>query len=264
MNTIVYQSYRTENVAPWIERCMASVRKWTNAMGFEYRFIDDRIFDCLPDWYRSASPNVRVLTNLARLLVARELLTQGYERTIWIDADVLVFDPDAFRIEIAEEFAFVRETWIEIRWGTVIKHHNVNNSVSVFTRGNSFLEFGIWAHEQLVRDGTRVRQFGTTTALLTAIHQGAPLPLLRDVGIMNPPLMRALLAGNAKVVDEFAVAHGAPIHATNLTAALAGSVFEGGWVAPEDYAATVDLLERTRGAAFSAAFVPQSPRAPEA
>jgi len=264
MNTIVYQSYRTENVAGWIERCMASVRKWTKAMGFEYRFIDDRIFDCLPDWYRSASPNVRVLTNLARLLLARELLAAGYARTIWIDADVLVFDPEAFRIEITEEFAFVRETWIEIRWGTVIKHHNVNNSVAVFTRGNSFLEFGIWAHEQLVRDGTQVRQFGTTTALLTALNRGAPLPVLRDVGIMNPPLMRALLTGDTKVIDEFALAHGAPIHATNLTAALAGTVFEGGWVAPEDYAATVDLLERTRGAAFHAAFGARSPLAPEA
>jgi len=264
MNTIVYQSYRTEDVPSWIERCMASVRNWAGAMDFEYRFIDDRIFDCLPDWYRSASPNVRVLTNLARLLVARELLAAGYERTIWIDADVLGFDPDGFRIEITQEFAFVRETWIETRWGTIIKHHNVNNSVAVFTRGNSFLEFGIWAHQQLVRDGTRIRQFGTTTALLTALHQGTPLPLLRDVGIVSPPLMRALLTGNTRVVDEFAIAHGAPIHATNLTAALAGTVFDGGWVAPEDSAATVDLLERTRGSGFHAALGARRPVVPEA
>jgi hypothetical protein len=254
MKTIVYQSYRTENVPPWIERCMTSVRNWAHGADFEYRFIDDRIFDCLPAWYRRAAPNVLVLTNLARLLVARDLLAAGYERTIWVDADILVFDPEGFRIDVTHEFAFVRETWVTLQWGTVIKQHNVNNSVSVFTRDNSFLEFGIWAHEQLVRDGTQVRQFGTTTRLLTALHQGAPLPLLRDVGILSPPLMRGLLTGNATLLDDYAIAHGEPIHATNLTASLAGEVFDDARVAPEDYAATVDLLEKTRGSAFHAAF----------
>ena len=264
MKTIVYQSYRTESVPSWIERCMASVRNWAHDADFEYRFIDDRIFDCLPEWYRRAAPNVRVLTNLARLLVARELLAEGYERTIWLDADILVFDPARFRIDITREFAFVRETWVTTRWGALVKHHHVNNSVSVFTRGNSFLEFGIWAHEQLVRDGTRVDYFGTTTRLLTALHQGAPLPLLRDVGILSPPLMRALLAGDTKIVDEFALAHGEPIHATNLTAALAGVIYEGALVGPEDYAATVDLLEQTQGSAFHLVFDPSRQAQPKA
>jgi len=36
---------------------------------------------------------------------------------------------------------------------------------TVFTRGNSFLEFGIWAHEHLVRDGTRVHATNLTAVL---------------------------------------------------------------------------------------------------
>jgi len=56
----------------------------------------------------------------------------------------------------------------------------------------------------------------------------------------------------------------APIYAANLTAARARTVFEGGWVAPEDYIATVYLLERTRGSGFHAALGARRPVVPEA
>ena len=252
MKTIVYQSYRTTNVPHWIDRCMRSVRSWAQRVDFEYRFIDDRLFDYLPDWYRrAASTNILVLTNLARLLVARELLAAGYERTIWIDADILVFGEDAFRIDVSEQFAFVREVWMTTRSGATVKAHQVNNSISVFTLGNCFLEFGIWAHEQLVRDGTRVHSHGTTSRLLTALHQAAPMPLLDDVGLFSPPVMRDLLGGNGTLVAEYAAAHGAPIHAANLGASLSGTSFNGITLTPKDFDATIDLLESTRGRALN-------------
>lgn len=66
------------------------------------------------------------------------------------------------------------------------------------------------------------------------------------------------------MLDDCAIAHGEPIHATNRTASLAGEVFDGALVAPEDYAATVDLLERSRGSAFHAAFAAARAAPPEA
>ena len=73
LKTIVYQSYRTHDVATWLQRCMRSTRGWAATQGFDYRFIDDSFFDCLPDWYRrSAGGNMQVLANLARLVVAKQ------------------------------------------------------------------------------------------------------------------------------------------------------------------------------------------------
>jgi len=196
---------------------MRSVRAWADAQRFDYRFIDDRFFDYVPDWYRrSAGTNVQVITNLARLLVARELLAAGYERTIWIDADILVFDAEAFRI----------------------------------VRGNSFLDFCIWAHEDLVRRGTQILAHGTTTRLLTALYQAVPFPLLTNVGVLSPMVAQDVRGGVNRRAREYAALHGAPIEAINLGGSLCGKVLDGGVLDNDDYEAIVDMIERTRGAMF--------------
>jgi len=57
MRTVVYQSFRTENVPAWISRCLESVRLWAGAKGYDYRFIGDEIFDLAPGWYREKAKN---------------------------------------------------------------------------------------------------------------------------------------------------------------------------------------------------------------
>jgi hypothetical protein len=252
LKTVVYQSYRTHNVAPWISRCMKSVRDWTVSRGFEYRFIDDRFFDYVPDWYRQgAGGNVQVVTNLARLAVAGDLLSNGYDRTIWLDADMLIFDPHAFEIDVREQFAFCREVWLTTRWGATVKMPGVNNSATVFLAGNSFLDYAIWAHEDLVRRGTQILPHGTTTRLLTGLHAAAPMPLLHNIGLLSPVIARDILEGEHRLVVEYALAHGAPIHAANLGASVRGEVSEAGVFDDNDFAAIADTLLRTRGAIFN-------------
>jgi hypothetical protein len=251
MKTVVYQSYRTRDVPAWLSRCMQSVRSWADAQQFDYRFIDDRFFDYVPEWYRrSAGTNVQVITNLARLLVARELLAAGYERTIWVDADILVFDPEAFRIDVPSDFAFCHEVWVSTGWGATVKQIGVNNSVSVFVRGNCFLDFCIWAHEDLVRRGTQILAHGTSTRLLSALHQAVPFPLLTNVGVLSPAVAHDVRSGVNRRAREYAALHGAPIHAINLGGSLCGKVFDGGVLGNDDYEAIVDSIERARGAMF--------------
>jgi len=99
MKTVVYQSYRTRDVAPWLATCQASVRDWAARAGHDYRHYGDELFDRVPDWYRAkAGSLVLPVSDLARLVLARELLAEGYDRTVWVDADLLVFDLD-LRIE---------------------------------------------------------------------------------------------------------------------------------------------------------------------
>ncbi len=41
MKTIIYQSYRTENVPTWISTCMQTVKDWATLKGLDYQRIDD-------------------------------------------------------------------------------------------------------------------------------------------------------------------------------------------------------------------------------
>src|SRR5258706_16177245 len=90
MRTVVYQSYRTNSVPTWITRCLESVREWAKCQGFDYVFIDDRLFEYAPQWYRTkVKDDILLISDLARLKLAKEFLDQKYQRTIWVDADVL-------------------------------------------------------------------------------------------------------------------------------------------------------------------------------
>jgi hypothetical protein len=255
LKTIVYQSYRTHGVADWLQRCMRSTQSWAATQGFDYRFIDDRFFDCIPDWYRrGAGGNLQVLANLARIVVAKELLGAGYDRTIWIDADVLVFNPQSFKIDVSSEFAFCREVWMTSRWGAAIKDFRVNNSVTVFVKDNSFIDFAIWAHEELVRRGTQILSHGTTTRLLTVLHQATPLPLLDNVGLLSPIVARDIISRDGALAREYAAAHGTPIYAANLGASLRGATLNGVTLADSHFDFIVDVLDKDRGATFNDVF----------
>ena len=106
-DVIVYQSYRDEDVPPWIETCLASVRAWSEANAWDYRMFHDEALDLVPDWFRrKAEGRLPVVSDLARLLLARDLLATGYRRVVWVDADVLLFDGAAVVWNNAASAAF--------------------------------------------------------------------------------------------------------------------------------------------------------------
>ena len=62
LKTLVYQSFRTTDVPLWIERAMKSVRDWAEVRGYDYEFIDDKIFDLVPEWYLKKAEKITVIT----------------------------------------------------------------------------------------------------------------------------------------------------------------------------------------------------------
>ena len=62
MKTVVYQSYRTHDVPPWVEACLQSTRAWAASRGFQHRFLDDRFFDFCPRWYRQRVNDAAAIT----------------------------------------------------------------------------------------------------------------------------------------------------------------------------------------------------------
>jgi hypothetical protein len=240
MNTVVYQSYKPDGGPAWIRRCLDTVRGWALSRGFDYEFIGDEIFDRVPGWYRDRAANrIPVITDLGRLLLARDFLTQGYERTIWLDADVLVFDPDGLDIAVTEEYAFGAELWVQK--GTTGKwqiHRNVHNAISVFTAGNSFLDFYIHACRSVVgrlEGGTPPQIVGPK--LLTTLHNIIGFPLIAEVGMLSPPVLRDIAAGSGPAFDLLKEHTPGSLAAANLCSSLVGTARDG-------VAVTDELVDR--------------------
>jgi hypothetical protein len=249
VKTIVYQSYRTVNVPAWIGRCMPTVRDWAAAQGFDYRFIDDRLFEYAPPWYRrKVGDDVLLVSDLARLEVAKELLAQGFDRTVWVDADVVVFAPEQFTIDITEEYAFCREVWVapgpDGKLGCSVR---VNNAVSVYLRANHFLDFYIHACQWLVRHKPRLGRWDAGTRFLTVLHDLMPFRLLNSVGLLSPVMMADIARGAGPSLPAFMACFGAPLGAANLCASVQGAHCHGVAMGQGLYETVIDKLLRTRG-----------------
>jgi len=250
LKTLVFQSYRDVDVPPALARAMATVHDWARSRGHDYERLDDRFFDVLPAWYRQrVGDHKLVLANLARLVVAKRSLEAGYDRAIWVDADVVVFAPDAFDVAPDQGFALSRETWVERRGGGLVAEFRVNNAVCAFDRGNAFLDYAIWAHETLVRDRPgAILRHGTSTALLTRLFVAAPLPLLHDVAVLTPAMILELAGpGEGPALRELARRHGAPMHAANLGGSMVGVPHDGVVATARDFEAALERLIATRG-----------------
>lgn len=253
MKTVVYQSYRTTNVPPWIGRCMETVRSWASMEGFDYHFIDDHMFTYAPKWYRQrVADNVCLVSDLARLLIAKELLAERYERAIWVDADVVIINPDQFSIPITREFAFCLEVWVTLGAdGQIVARPSVNNAVSVFVRGNSVLDFYILACQAIIRNRVVIDRLDVGTTFLGRLYSFVPLPLLDNVGMISPLLMDGLVRKNEAAPKAFASMFRTPVRAANLCSSFRGRVYDGVTVNDVLLEGVIDELLRTRGGAIN-------------
>ena len=255
MKTVVYQSYRTTNVPPWITRSMESVKSWAAMNGFEYRFIDDRFFDYVPQSYREKVKNHMLpITDLARLEVAREFLDAGFDQTIWVDADVIVFNQAKFNVETKEDFAFCREVWIRrlILFGITLPvtrcDHKVNNAVMVFKKSNSILDFYRNSCYALAENMPRKFDAGyVSTTFLTWLHQRRPLPLLTNIALLSPLIMNDLANGTDKYAQLFMKEFAYPVYAANLCHTMNSGTYMGVRTSNAVYDAAIDCLIESEG-----------------
>ncbi len=226
MKTVIYQSFRTINVPPWMETCLGSVRSWTTLQGFDYRFYDDEIFERVPGWVLDkAGTHRQIATDLGRLILAQELLANGYERVVWVDADVLVFDPGRFSISIDTGFSFGREVWVQpTAKGHIRAYKNVHNALSVFCQGNSFLAFYIGSCLNMLEraEGPLVPQI-IGPKFLTALHNIIGFNLIDAVGMASPLVINDLAEGGGGAWDLLRSTTPGPICALNLCSSLAGA-----------------------------------------
>ena len=161
------------------------------------------------------------MTDLARLLLARACLQQGFDRVIWVDADVVIFSPDLLQLDRNLSYGFSREVWVyKDDLGKVSVSVRVNNSVCMFCNdhiGRRILDQYISACISTVEGLPQVQDHTEVgTKLLTSLDREAPLPILNGFGLVSPLIIQALLTRDDDLLTQFMYHQGAPLYAVNL------------------------------------------------
>lgn len=237
MRTIVVQSYghlaATGNTPPpvpdWLRRCMETTRDWAQRSGYAYAFVGDELFAHVPPALLRPMPvSVLPLTDLARLALLRSKLADGYERAVWIDADVAIFRADRFTLPERADALLNHEVWVDRdERGQLHHRRGINNAVMVFRRGHPLLDFLHHAALELfVHLGpSRIQSTTIGTDFLTKLGRLYPVRLFTECACFSPPLVDALLQGDREPLDLHARHFGPTFHAVNLCLSKLGKDF---------------------------------------
>jgi hypothetical protein len=245
VKTVIIQCYRTRDVPSWIVRCLASVKAWAVSRRYDYRLTDDSVFSlCGKSYLAKVGDNKRSITNLCRLELIRRAHAEGYERAIWVDADVFVFDRDNLDFPAAHRIMFPRETWVfptESGWGV---RCTLNNCVVVCPAGDPDLDLIIETIRHVARHHEVRSNFQLGIELIRGLHTFLLFDLLPNVGMFSNHVIRAIAQNDERVLGYQASYHETPVHAANLSASDHVEP-----VVPERVTQlAMDILERTRGA----------------
>lgn len=234
MATLVLQSFHDAPPA-WIADAMASVRAFAAHRGFDYRWVGDEIFDRVPvDLRAKAGAYPQMATDLGRLALLGEALDEGYDRAVWLDADVVVFDPDRLDLAAADAdgYAFGCEVWVQPRraGGAGLEvRRNVHNAICVFDRGNPMLAFYAHAAARVLgrAEAGRLPPQIVGPKLLTSLHNTVNLPLIEACGMASPPVVRDIVAGDGPALALLQAESPVSPAALNLCHSLVGDVDDG-------------------------------------
>ncbi|MEO1080889.1 MAG: hypothetical protein AAFY29_15135 [Pseudomonadota bacterium] len=250
--TVVLQSQQDVALRGWQGRCSSSVERWAQRQDFSYRRQGDALFERIdPElrWRFAGQPVV--LSDLARLLWLSEALEEGFERAIWIDADVFVFRD--FSVPETGDY-FGRECWVQRDGGRLRSYRKLHNAWLQFSKGSAVLPYYIDRARTLLSmtEAPVVPQF-IGPKLLTAWHNIVPFNVEERVGMLAPVAMAELLAGPAEAAAALPVlcrGHAAPLCALNLCASYENRSADGVCHSGDDFHALIDVLQQPGTAAL--------------
>jgi len=230
MTTVVIQSFHP---LPWpkpITSCINSVKQWSQMNGYRYIFTGDEIADLLPVEYRKKCfGRWPMMTDLARLLLAKKYLIEGASKVVWVDADVLIFAPTLFSLGNFNGLAVGREIWVSSagtnKWK---KRRHVHNAVLAFLPETPTLDFLIYA---TTRIGERINQPAspqlTGPKLLSTLHNLVEFPVLEGAGMLSPWVMADLINGGGPALALHLASIEKPMTSVNLCHSMIGQTING-------------------------------------
>jgi hypothetical protein len=222
MKTAVLQSFRKVDVPAWMASCMRSVREWAEAQGWQYCLLDDQFFDLAPAWARRrCGRNLYAITDVARLIWMREVLSRRHDRVVWADADVLVLDPKALADHVCSVrgHGFARELFLRVSAdGSAQPQWGVNTALMVFDHSDpvhaAYLQACLHRLRQLP-DG-EVPRTAMGPDLLHEIARGRRLQFIEGVGLFTPAMLDELVNGDGALLRHYRALSRVPLAAANL------------------------------------------------
>ncbi len=247
-NTIVLQSQARERLEGWQGRCCESVRSWAEVKGFAYRFEADELFGRVPaELRRCFAEQPAVLADLARLQWLKDVLSEGFARAIWVDADVLLFRD----FDLAGPGDYLgREVWIQGDLRRPRSFRKVHNAWLQFHRDSVFLPYYIDRASALLQRAKPpvVPQF-IGPKLLTAWHNIAAFNVEERIGMSSPLVTRELLGllrdgpgTDTPALRLLADGHRQGLCGLNLCASYENRTEDGVHHGPADYDELIDGL----------------------
>ena len=230
---------------------MRTVRLWSRIHGYRYNLIPDREFiEVAPYWFREkCAEHIQPLTDLARLEIAHRILNSGAGLAIWIDADVLVLQPEELMLPEVDDCAFTREIWYtaeNVAGYNAIER--VNNCISMFKQDGVFLPYYRYVCQAIAE--SRPGQLAKTqigTRLLTGIHAYAPFTLVHNVGNLSPYVLHCLIDNKIEAISEYRELLGEPLYAANLSASHEDRSYFANRNSTESYQRAVRILLSPQG-----------------
>ena len=194
--TLVFQSHHSLT-HDWLIRCTESVRAWCTLQGFDYRWLGDELFEVNPPWFnQKVKGRGPILSDLARLKYS-QIFLKDYDRVIWLDADVFLFNISQFNL-VDLSYLMGRECWVQphkkgLKFGWTI-YRNLCNAFLMFERDNPLLSYYIHACEQTIKqvDPNWIAPQMIGPKFLTALNTVSSLHYTDQIGSASPHLIRDL------------------------------------------------------------------------
>jgi hypothetical protein len=251
-DTIVIQTFRNHTIPAWIQRCLDSVQTWARLHEYEYSLVGDEFYHlCGPEYLARGSKNPQAITNLARLVATRQRLDAGYQRVIWMDADVFVFDPAKLVFDFPAKslppgYAFGREVWLGRHAGvTHVMPPRPHNAATFFTQGAVDLDMLITLIRHIDAKRQIVSNYQVGVCLLDGLQYSLMFPTFSHVGMFSPLLLRALVERDEKTLRFYGQAYRYQACAGNFCLSLQDEVTEAVLLR------AMDLLETGAGDAIN-------------
>ena len=184
-------------------------------------------------------------------------MSRGYERTIWVDTDIIIFDTLKFKIDVNSSFAFGREVWCDLTpEGRLLYKEKVNNGVLVFTGKNRlFLELYIIAFTLNIKRSRKNRiPYDIHIRFLTNLYKYIKFPIHRNVGQFSPAIMELIFNNKVQLLNEYMGIFGLPMYASNLCLSCRNKARNGFTINDEVYQQVIDKLMETKGEILNGQF----------
>ena len=233
-DTIVIQTFRDHDIPAWVQRCLDSVKKWSALHGHDYSLSGDEFYDlCGPEYLAHGKKNPQAITNLARLVATRQRLDSGYQKVIWMDADIFVFNPESLVFDFSDRhlttgYAFGREVWIGRTKNGKIRHTEprAHNAATFFTKNAVDLDMLILLIRHIDAGREIVSNFQVGVNLLRGLQYSLMFPTFSHVALFSPLLIGALTRHQEQILRVYGQVYRYPAYAANLGLSVQNRVTE--------------------------------------